>query len=245
MICQNTPQFDDVELLMTLDCEADPEVAMHVSQCPRCQQRSAELAGLQRAAAARLFRATCPSSLEVGEYHLGMLPASRSASVQQHVAACPYCAQELTQLGSFLNIADPYLHPAPWEAIKRNVQIIVARLTSGPRPGSLFGQPALAPALAGLRGEQRSPLTYEAGDAQIILEVQDGEQQAGRKTLIGLVLGWDNQEIVVRLWRDERLVSTVTVDTFGNFAIDDLAPGQYEMFVTSEPAEVHIQDLNI
>lgn len=245
MICQNTPQLDDVELLMALDDEADLEVAMHVSNCPQCQQRSAELASLQQVAAARLFRATCPSSLELGEYHLGMLPPTRSASVQQHVAACPHCAQELTQLDSFLNIADPHLHPAPWEVIKRHVKVVVARLASGPQRNNLFGQPAFAPALAGLRGEQSGPLTYEAGDVQIILDIQDDEQQAGRKAIIGLILGWDTEEVVVRLWSDERLVSTVTVDMFGNFAIDGLMPGAYEMFVTNEPVEIHIQELKV
>lgn len=245
MICQNTPQLDDAELLMALDGEANPEVAMHVSQCPQCQQRAALLASVQQAATARLYRVACPSSLELGEHHMSLLPAVRSAAVQQHVAVCPHCAQELTQLDTFLSSRDPYLHPAPWQVIKRNVQVIVARLTSGPQLGGLFGQPTQAPALAGLRGEERSPLTYEAGDAQIILEVQNGAPQAGRKTLMGLVLGWDSEETMVRLWRDERLVSTVPLDAFGNFTIDDLAPGQYEMFVTHEPAEVYIQDLTI
>jgi len=176
---------------------------------------------------------------------MSLLPAARSAAVQQHAASCPHCAQELAQLDAFLSTADPYLHPAPWQMIKRNVQVIVARLTNGPQPGSLFGQPAWAPGLAGLRGEERSPLTYEAGDVQIVLEVQDEEPQPGRRSLIGLVLGWETEETVVRLWRDEHLVSTVPLDMFGNFAIDDLAPGQYEMFVTHEPVEVYIQDLAI
>lgn len=245
MICQNTPQLDDAELLMALDGEADPEVAMHVSQCPQCQQRAALLSSVQQAASARLYRVACPSSLELGEHHMSLLPAARSAAVRQHVAVCPHCAQELAQLDAFLSSPDPYLHPAPWQAIKRNVQVIVARLTNGPQLGGLFGQPARAPALAGLRGEERRPLTYEAGDAQIILEVQNSAPQAGRKTLMGLVLGWDTEETMVRLWRDERLVSTVPLDAFGNFTIDDLAPGPYEMFVTHEPAEVYIQDLNI
>ncbi len=245
MICHNTPELDDAELLMALDGEADPEVAMHVSQCPHCQQRAALLASVQQAAIARLYRVACPSSLELGEHHMSLLPAARSAAVQQHAASCPHCAQELAQLDAFLSTADPYLHPAPWQMIKRNVQVIVARLTSGPQPGSLFGQPAWAPGLAGLRGEERSPLTYEAGDVQIVLEVQDEEPQPGRRSLIGLVLGWETEETVVRLWRDEHLVSTVPLDMFGNFAIDDLAPGQYEMFVTHEPIEVYIQDLAI
>jgi hypothetical protein len=137
------------------------------------------------------------------------------------------------------------LRSDPLAAIKQSVTVLVARLASGPQFGGLLGQPTLSPALAGLRGEADSPLIYEAGDAQVILEVQNDEEQAGRRTIIGLVMGWVNQEVQVHLWRDEQQVATVALDTFGNFSIDDLAPGAYELFITGELTEMHIQDLLI
>jgi anti-sigma factor RsiW len=119
MNCQNTRQLDDSELLMALDGEADPEVAMHVSKCPQCQGRSVELADIQQAAAVHLFRAACPPPLELGEYHWGMLPADRAASIRQHVAICPHCTRELAQFTSFMQAPDPYLRSDPLAAIKR------------------------------------------------------------------------------------------------------------------------------
>jgi hypothetical protein len=245
MICQNNPQFEDFELMMALDGQADPEVAMHMSQCPHCSERAAQLTTIQHAATTRLFRAACPSALELGEFRLGMLPAATMAHLQQHLAICPHCAQELAQLASFMDGPDPYLRSDPLAAIKQSVTVLVARLASGPQFGGLLGQPTLSPALAGLRGEADSPLIYEAGDAQVILEVQNDEEQAGRRTIIGLVMGWVNQEVQVHLWRDEQQVATVALDTFGNFSIDDLAPGAYELFITGELTEMHIQDLLI
>lgn len=245
MICANNPQLDDVELLMTLDGEASPEVAMHVSQCPQCSLRAAELASAQRLATARLFRAACPSALELGEYRLGMLPAARTTAVQQHVTVCPHCAQEMAQLAAFMDSPDPYLQPAPWTTLRQQVNVLVARLSSGMQASGLFGPPALAPALAGLRGDVGGPLTYEAGDAQIILEIQRDEQRAGRHALVGLVMGLDGQATQATLWREEQRIVSVAVDDLGNFTMDDLAPGEYELILAGAQDEVHIQSLHI
>jgi hypothetical protein len=245
MICKNKPQLDDVELLMAVDGTASPEVAMHVSQCSPCSQRAAELATAHQIATARLFRAACPPSLELGEYHLGLLPAAVTAPIQQHVAICPHCQQELVQLTSFIDAPDPYLRPAMSDSIKRHVKVLVARLTNGPQLGGLFGQPAMTPAFAGLRGVESGPLTYEAGDAQVILEVQDCDARSGLRALIGLVVGMPGQQAEVHLWRDEQRLTTVALDVLGSFTFDNLAPGRYELFVTGELDEIHIQDLQV
>lgn len=245
MICANNPPLDDVELLMTLDGEASREVEMHVSQCPQCQERAAQLAAAQRLAAVRLFRAACPSALELGEYHLGILPAAKTIAVQQHVTLCPHCAEELAQLTAFMDSPDPYLHPAPWTALRQRVTVLVARLASGMQAGGLFGPSALAPALAGLRGDSGGPLIYEAGDAQIVLEIQRDGQRAGRHALVGLVMGLEDQARQATLWREEQQVASVAVDDLGNFTFDDLAPGLYELILAGTQDEVHIQSLHV
>jgi anti-sigma factor RsiW len=245
MICQNFPPFEDFELLMALDGQADPEVAMHMSQCPYCQERVAQLAQIQHAATTRLFRAACPSALELGEYRLGILPAATSAHLQQHLASCHYCAQELLQLASFMDGPDPYLRPDSLAAIKQSIHVLVARLASRPQFSGLTGQPAFYPSLAGLRGEAAGPLTYEAGDAQIILDIQNDQQHTDRKSIVGLLIGGDDQNVQVHLWHDEQRIVSTAVDTFGNFSIDGLAPGAYELFLTGEHSEIHIQDLHV
>lgn len=241
MICHYNPPLDDMELLMTLDGKASQEVEMHVSQCSSCSQRAAELARVQRVATGRLFRAACPPSLDLGEYRLGLMPAAASASIQQHVTTCPFCQQELAQLTTFFNAQDPYLRPALATAIRQRVEVLVARLTGGLQPGGMFGQPALA----GLRGEQAGPLTFEAGDAQIIVEVQGDGERSGRRAVVGLVVGLPGQEVQAHLWRNEQRVATAPVDALGGFTFDDLPSGQYELFLTGEQQEIHIQDLQV
>ena len=39
MSCFRTPQLTEIELLMALDGEADPEVTMHLAHCPDCRAR--------------------------------------------------------------------------------------------------------------------------------------------------------------------------------------------------------------
>ena len=52
------------------------------------------------------------------------------------------------------------------------MRYLVARLTTG-FSGGLFGQPNLAPAMAGLRGVEDGPLMYEAEEIQVMAEVMD------------------------------------------------------------------------
>jgi hypothetical protein len=246
MICANNPLLDDVELLMALDGETSREVAMHVSQCPQCSQRSAELASAQRLATARLFRATCPSALELGEYRLGMLPAARTTAVQQHVAVCPHCTEEMAQLTAFMDAPDPLLHPTLATAIKKQVQVLVARLASGPQLGSLFGQPALAPAYAGLRGAGDEPLIYEAGETQISIEVQEDALHPGYWAIVGLLSDLGEEPAThAGLWRDQRAVASAQVDEIGNFSFASLEPGDYELFISGAQLDIHVQSLPV
>lgn len=246
MICTNNPPLDDVELLMALDGESTREVAMHVTQCPQCSQRAAELANGQRLATAHLFRAACPTALELGEYRLDMLPAAKTAAVQQHVAVCPHCTEELAQLTSFMDAPDPLLHPTLATAIKQQVQVLVARLASGPQLGSLFGQPALAPVYAGLRGAGDEPLIYEAGETQIFIEVQEDALHPGYWAIVGLLPMLDGEPARhAELWQDQKAVAFAQVDEIGNFSFASLEPGDYELFISDAQFDIHVQSLPV
>jgi anti-sigma factor RsiW len=244
MNCVYERPLDEVELLMSLDGEASPEVEMHLAQCPQCSQRAADLARVQHLTLANLYRAVCPPSLELGEYHLKLLPAAQAATVQRHLALCPHCTEELAQLTSFMKQADPYLHPTPGTALRRQVNVLIARLASAMPPARASGQPLFAPALAGLRGAEREPLRYEAGAVQVILEVQRDDARADRQLLDGLVLGLD-EALQATLWRAEQQIAAAPVDDLGNFTVGNLTPGQYELILAGEQDEVHIQNLHI
>ena len=119
--------------------------------------------------------------------------------------------------------------------------MLVARLVSG---GPLGG-PALAPAFAPVRGTDRGPLTYQAEDIQVVIEVQQQATRPDLGMILGLVIGWDTpQELQAHLWRAEQRLASTPVDELGNFDFSDIARSRYELILSGPEIEVHIQDLD-
>jgi hypothetical protein len=241
MKCVSPPELNDRELLVYIDGEADRRVVAHLERCSYCRQKARRLARLQEGLANELYRFTCPSTLELGEYHLGILPSDQAAAVAHHLTECPHCAREVAQLKSYLGELASDLEFGPLERIK----VLVARLVHEGREFGRSGLPALAPACAGLRGEEKGPRLYQADDVQVVIEVQDDAEQQGRKVLLGLLTEIDSHDFEAHLWRAERLVATAAVDELGNFVISGLAPGIYELILCSLEVEIHIQTLEI
>jgi hypothetical protein len=249
MTCVSPPELNDRELLTYLDDEADHQVVAHLEQCPHCRERARHLAHLQDRLTARLYRLTCPSPHELGEYHLGVMPDDQAAAVAQHLAECPHCAGEVAQLKDYLAGLAPSLELGPLERIKNQVKgrvrVLVARLVSGGPEGDPLGRSALAPAYAGIRGEGEGLYIYQADDVQIAIEIQDDAEQPGHKTILGLTMGPETSEGLAFLWRAEQRIAVVPVDKLGNFVIPALAPGSYELFLGGPEVEVHIQELQV
>jgi anti-sigma factor RsiW len=103
MTCVSPPELTDEQLLAYLDGQAAHEVEAHVKQCPPCRERMNRLARFQSRLTGQLYRLTCPSARELGEYHLGILPDARGEEVRRHLAECPHCSQELAQFGNLLD----------------------------------------------------------------------------------------------------------------------------------------------
>ncbi|MDY7078766.1 MAG: zf-HC2 domain-containing protein [Chloroflexota bacterium] len=245
MACTSPPELNDRELLTYIDSEADDRVVAHLEQCPSCREKACRLACLQNCLTTQLYRITCPSPVELGEYHLGMLPQDRMAAVDQHLSECPHCTREGAQLKDFLADLKPDLEPGPLEQIKRQIRVLVARLVNGELKDDLLVQPTLSPAYAGVRGEREEPYLYQADDVQIAVEVQDDAERPGRKVILGLVLRAESDGLEVHLWRAEQRVAVVSVDELGNFVIPDLAPGSYELILSGLEVEIHIQELQV
>lgn len=243
MTCILPPELDDHELLMYLDGEADPHVTAHLEQCPDCRKRAERLTQWQAQLSVQLYRFTCPSPLELGEYHLGILPHDQAAAVTQHLAECPHCTREVAQLKNYLAELAPSLEPSLLEQVKERARVVIARLVSGGE-GNLFGGSSLAPAYAGIRGAEAGPYLYQAEDTQIAIEVQDDAQQPGRKAILGLAMGQEPSGLAF-LWGAERRIAVVPVDDLGNFVIPGLIPGSYELILSGPAMEIHIQELQV
>lgn len=186
---------------------------------------------------AALYRISCPDSATLGNFHLGLLPETAAHSIADHLAICPLCTQEIAQLEMFLAETAVSLQPSTAERIKI---WLAKRIPSGGQTRNVLGQPAFA-----LRGSSSGPLMYEAGDAQLSLEIQDDPEHPGRKSILGLVLGIATEAVEARLLQNDAVVTAVTLDEIGNFTFANLAAGAYELTLSGADIEIHVQDLLI
>jgi hypothetical protein len=245
MACVLPQELDDRELLAYLDGEAGHQVVAHLEQCPHCRERAEQLAQLQGRMTAELYRIMCPSTMELGEYHLGLLPGDQSATVTRHLTECPHCSGEVAQLKGYLGELAPELEFSLMERVREQARVLIAHLvgeSAGTRPSGL---PLPAPAFVGTRGQEEGPYLYEAEDVQIAIEIQEDAERPDRKALLGLVIGADPGGMTAQLWQAEQMRATVTVDSLGNFAIAQLEPGEYQLILSSPQMEIHIQPVRI
>ncbi len=241
MTCISPPELPDTDLLRYLDGEAESEVAVHLGECSHCRERAQHLSHLQGRLVAQLYRIRCPPPAEIGEYHLGLLPREQAAAVARHLGECALCSRELAHLRDYLGEPDASRETDPFEQVK----VLVAQLIAGARDMLRPAQPVLAPAYAGLRGEEPGPTLYQAGDLRIAIEIQEDVEQQGRKVLLGLVTGVDSSDLQVQLWRGNQRVTQVSVDEWGNFVFPDLEPGRYELILSGPEIEIHVQELEV
>jgi hypothetical protein len=239
MACVSPPELTDRELLTYIDGEAGQQVVAHLERCPHCREKAHRLARFQHRLTAQLYRLTCPSSMELGEYHLGILARDRVGAVARHLSECPHCTREVAELKEYLGELAPDLEFSPLE----RVRVLVAQLVHGRRDPGRPGMPALTPAYAGLRGAEEEPRLYQAEDIQVVIEVQQDAEQRDRKVLLGLVIGTNISELKAHLWQANQHIITASVDELGNFVIPNLAPGSYELILSGPSIEIHAQDL--
>jgi len=221
MTCISPPE-PEVRLLMAfLDGEADPETTLHLQQCDHCRDRAKTLEREQKLLTSRLYRASCPSTDELGEFHLRMLPSDRILVISQHVRECPLCTREIDQLKEFLSD----LAPVAEGNLLQQTKQLVAQLVSGRGAPSAAGEPSFA-----LRGESDGPLTYEAGGILIVIDIQEAVD--GKINILGQVaadLQDDWTAALVKLKQKDQPELTTTVDDLGAFRFEGLSPGPVDI----------------
>ena len=221
MNCVFPPELDDGQLLAYLDGEADHQIAAHLAQCPYCREKASHLSRWHSQLTAKLYRVACPSSIELGDYHFGLVSTSQAVTIARHVSECPHCQREVAQLRDYLRgeLAPPF-EVGPLERIK----VLVARLVTGPDRAST---------LAGIRGEATGPITWEADGVLIVLDIQPAAD--GRSRILGQVAADDQDYWTgarVELRQAGELRTTVTVDDLGAFRCEAVSPGPAEILIT-------------
>lgn len=204
-----------------LDGEADQNLMLHLQQCSYCRERVETLKREQKRLTSHLFRISCPSSTELGEYHLRMLPSDQMLMISQHLRHCPYCNREIGQLKEFLTDLASGLEGGPLVKTK----LLIAQLVSGQGASCPAGEPSFA-----LRGESEGPMTFEVGGILIVIDIQKASD--GKLNILGQV-ATDQQDdwtdAAVKLHQKDQPERNTAVDDLGAFRFEDLLLGTMDL----------------
>jgi hypothetical protein len=155
--------------------------------------------------------------MELGEYHLNILPASRKLVIAQHLRTCPHCTREIAQLESFLKDTAPV-------SLLAQAKVIVARLAGA------VGQAGLAPIPIALRGEARGPITLEADGIVIVLDLRPAT--GGKASILGQVAAANQDEWTgarVELSQADQYEFSTTLDDLGAFRLESVPVGTKQL----------------
>lgn len=226
--------LSDGQLLAYLDGLAAPEITQRIEQSEQLRRRAQALARFQTRLGGRLFRQTCPDAQTLGDYYVASLNRVETRRISQHIRGCPHCARELASFQLFLG------QPPTQSGLGHQFKVWVAQLLKPPADlGNL--QPALA-----LRGGIPEPLVFGAEDGvEVALNVQVDAPTPGRKTIVGLIDTVENEQIFADLHQEGGYVTTARVDTSGNFMLEGLLPGTYELILRNATFLIHIQRFTI
>jgi hypothetical protein len=95
----------------------------------------------------------------------------------------------------------------------------------------------MAPGLRSARVPDERQMTFTGEGIDVLVSVSPSEGNAERFELRGQVLA-DDDGFVVQLLLDGREAALVTCDELGEFGIDDLDPGRYELVVSGPRVEL-------
>ena len=185
---------------------------------------------LSQSLQSRLYRNQCPTSLELGEYAIGHSERPAQQKVNLHLYNCPHCRKELSVFQEELKLDG---EEQTW---LDRIRVWLA---------SPLGSDAMQPAYA-LRGEEEEPQIFAADNGmQIAINILPDSEHMGYRSVVGMIIGGDIEQIKIDLWLEGSLISQASADELGNFHLNKLSPGDYELMITGPEFLLHIQTLTI
>ena len=251
--CSWPVALDDLALIAAIDGEAEPDVMAHLRDCPYCSERARVFENMQGLLRKQLFRMFCPTSEELAAYQQGLLNDGQRALIAEHLKECPHCTREFNLLEQLAGEALPARSPPPAngksahthnDALPGKLRKIATKLL--PTPAN-----PLAGAYGALRGpSQASQYAYHAENLQLTLGVQRVVSRADRRVIHGALELDDELHNVfsgatAHLSDNETLIRTAELDELGNFVLDDLAPGTYQLALRLPDREVVVEALSL
>jgi hypothetical protein len=223
------PTNNEDEFWQYVENPDDPELKQRIEQFKDQQQQADAFIKLRRL----LFRSTCPTAHELGEYYLGQLSRAEVKAVRNHLNRCPHCTRELLTYKAFMGEGEP--QPAVIEQMK----IMIARLWREVSPNYPSWQPTFA-----IRGEEATVYLADE-DVQIALRSQEDASHPGFKMLVGLITGIPTENLSIHLWSADQLLATTRVDSLGNFLFEKLKAQTYELVVQGEELLIQLGNFSV
>jgi hypothetical protein len=250
--CNWPVALDDLALIAAIDGEAGPDVIAHLRDCPYCTERARVFEEMQGLLRKQLFRMFCPTSDELAAYQQGTLNGGQRASIAEHLKDCPHCTREFTLVEQLSREALPGRSPPPPQekgrlhsSVPAGLRRIAAELLDI-RPAKPLGG-----TYGALRGPSHaSQYTYHAENLQLTIGVHRVVSRADRRVVHGALELDDDlfdafSGATAHLVRDQTLICTAELDELGNFVLDDLAPGTYQLALRLPDREVIVEALSL
>ncbi len=247
--------LDDLALIAAIDGEAGPDVMAHLRDCPYCSERAHVFEDMQGLLRKQLFRMFCPTSEELAAYQQSLLNDSQQTLINKHLQECPHCTREFNLLEQLSHETLPARSPPPANgksahehngALPGKLRQIAAKLLTPPPNKPLAG------AYGALRGpSQASQYAYHAENLQLTLGVQRVVSRTSDRRVLHGALELDDELYEVlsgataHLSHNETLIRTAELDELGNFVLDDLAPGTYQLALRLPDREVIVEALSL
>ena len=245
--------LDDLALIAAIDGEAGPDVMAHLRDCAYCSERAHVFEDMQGLLRKQLFRMFCPTSEELAAYQQRLLNGDQQALITKHLKECPHCTREFNLLEQLSRETLPARSPPSVngnsahtrnDALPGKLRQIAVKLLSSPAK-------PLADAYGALRGpSQASQYAYHAENLQLTLGVQRVVSRTDRRVIHG-ALELDDELYDVfsgataQLSLNETLIRTAELDELGNFVLDDIAPGTYQLALCLPDREVIVEALSL
>jgi hypothetical protein len=181
------------------------------------------------------------------------LNGDQQAHISEHLKECPHCTREYNLLEQLSRETLPARSPPQTNGKSAHAHngVLPGRLRQ--IAAQLLTPPAnpLVGAYGALRGPSHaSQYAYHAENLQLTLGVQRVVSRADRRVIHGALELDDELYNVLTgatayLSHNETLIRTAELDELGNFVLDDLDPGTYQLALRLPDREVIVEALSL
>jgi hypothetical protein len=228
----------------------------HLDSCVLCQRRLIVYKQANRQILFKLYRSTCPTTMQLNLYCANMLSGDEGIGITYHIADCPLCTHEIVTIRQTLADFEPF----PLSPLTAVQQRFVERIVAAFVPW----KPQLV--MRGTSADTPWPRQYRAREINISLHLSRGS--AGEVILLGLFTS-DNPDNVLEeqegvpvalydaadfsateptsSWEVDPCdpIMQSNIDDLGNVVFKAVPVGEYVMVVRLPESEVVIEGLNI